>query len=315
MSIKTITKIACFVIPLLLTANCASVSFSGAEHAEIGAENGGFERAEVIAHIASKDINESSGLAVSKCQEDVFWTHNDSGGGPFIYAFNSKGESRGAFRIKDVTAIDWEDMATVKTPVGCFIYIGEIGDNDRKHDSHSIIRIQEPLVSDETALASRDKPRDVNRAEILRFQYPDENQDAEALLVESSTQTIYIVTKHYSGQTKVYKVKPDFGSPQAQVDKIGEISLPANPQGLVTGGDISPDGRHLVLCDYYAGYEFQLPAGSEEFDEIWKQKPAAFDLGPRRIGEAIAFGSDANTIFATTEGLDAPVIRVIRKRK
>jgi hypothetical protein len=314
MSIKTITKIACFVIPLLFAMNCSSVSFGGADHAEIGPENGGFDRAEVIAHIASKDINESSGLAVSKCQEDVFWTHNDSGDGPFIYAFNSEGESRGTFRIKDVTAIDWEDIAVIKTSAGCFLYIGEIGDNDRKRDSHFIIRMPEPAVSDETASATRSAPREVEGAEMLRFQYPDENQDAEALLVESSTQNIYVVTKHYSGPASVYEISPDFGSRQAQVRKIAEITLPANPQGLVTGGDISTDGKHLVLCDYYAGYEFQLPSSAKEFDEIWKQKPVAFDLGPRRIGESIAFGTDSNVIFATTEGSDTPLIRVTRKR-
>jgi hypothetical protein len=91
--------------------------------------------------------------------------------------------------------------------------------------------------------------------------------------------------------------------------------LPAVPNGLVTGGDISPDGKNVVLCDYYAGYLFSLPKGVSDFREIWKEKPAAFDLGPRDIGEAVAFGNDVNTIYATTEHLNAPLIRATRQQK
>jgi hypothetical protein len=317
MSIRTITKFATFVIPLLFSVSCSNISFGGSEHAIIESENGGFEKAEVIARIASKEINESSGLAVSKCQPDVFWTQNDSGDGPFIYAFNSKGESLGTFKIPNARNIDWEDMATVKTSAGeCFLYIGEIGDNDRKRDIHEIYRLGEPKVQAKGSISSKDAKEMTGEVETIHFRYPEARYNAEALLVEPTTMKIYVITKQFSGPASVFGLKPDFARPDVQTAaKIVDISLPASPIGLVTGGSISPDGRRVVLCDYYAGYEFILPTDANEFDEIWKQKPVAFDLGPRKVGESIAFGDDANTIFATTEGLNAPLIRVRRQSK
>jgi hypothetical protein len=312
MSIKTITKIVCFVIPLVLTAGCSGVSHGGAEHARIDRENTGFHKPDVIAHISSKKINESSGLAVSKCQPDVFWTHNDSGGGPFMYAFDSKGELLGTFRLPNVKNIDWEDMSSTRTSDGgCFLFIGEFGDNDRKRDVHAIYRVTEPLVARE---GNADEPAEISSADQLTFRYPAERHDAEALLVNSLTGILYVITKASDGPAHVYRLNPSFGSEEVQLAlKIAEITLPASPSGFVTGGDISDDGTRVALCDYYAGYELQLPAAAEEFDEIWQQKPAAFDLGPRVIGESIAYSGDGNTLFATTERVNAPLIRVIRK--
>ena len=76
---------------------------------------------------------------------------------------------------------------------------------------------------------------------------------------------------------------------------------------------MSADGRRVALCDYYAGYELQVRPTAVEFNDIWDQKPTAFDLGPRVIGEAIAYSSDGDSLFATTERMNAPLIRVIRK--
>jgi hypothetical protein len=315
MSIKTITKIACFVIPLLFTTGRSNISYGGSEHADLDPQNADFSKAEVIARIFSKEINESSGLAVSKCQRDVFWTHNDSGDGPFVYAFNYKGESLGTFRLPNVENIDWEDIATVRIESGsCFLYIGEIGDNDRKREVHAIYRIPEPSISDK--VSSRKDPLLTPDADIIRFRYPDDRQNAEALLVEPVSQKVFIITKQLNTAAKVFEIKPDFTNSEVHTAAhVTDISLPAVPSGLVTGGDISFDGKNVVLCDYYAGYLFSLPKSANDFREIWRQKPAAFDLGPRDIGEAVAFGDDVNTIYATTEHLNAPLIRVTRQQK
>ena len=61
------------------------------------------------------------------------------------------------------------------------------------------------------------------------------------------------------------------------------------------------------------GYELTLPAGDNNFDDIWKQTPVRIDLGPRDTGEAVAYSPDGNTIYATTEGKKAPMIVVKRK--
>ncbi|HJS51897.1 MAG TPA: hypothetical protein VJ781_08360, partial [Pyrinomonadaceae bacterium] len=267
------------------------MSFSGSEPPPVDEAASPFEKPEVVARISSLEITESSGLAVSKCQKDVFWTHNDSGGGPFLYAFDSSGKGLGTWRINGVRNIDWEDMATVKSGDGaCFLHIGEIGDNQSRRDLHAIYRVAEPRVSDATASSSKKDPISLDTFDVLKFKYSNGRHNAEAMMVHPSTHHIYVVSKNLSGPAEVFKLTPVFNSEEIQnADPVASISLPALPNGFVTGGDISPDGRSVVLCDYYVGYELALPAEAKGFDDIWTQKLITFDLGQREIGESVAF--------------------------
>jgi hypothetical protein len=320
MSLRTIPKKACFVIPIIIVAvclsSCSGISFGGSEHASIDPVTSSFGDAEIIATIESTSIKESSGLAVSKCQDNVFWTHNDSGGGPFLYAFNSDGKSLGVWSVPDAANNDWEDIAAIRAPDGiCSIYIGDIGDNEQKRETLTVYRLVEPLVSADSRNTSRENPLSTRTAEVLRFKYPNGRNSAEALLVYPVSGEIFVVTKRTKGAAEVFKLLPRFAGDDVQTAlKIGDISLPASPNGIVTGGDISSDGKRLVLCDYYAGYEFILPMNAKRFDEIWSQKPNPFDLGPRLIGESVAFGQNSDVVFATTERPNSPLIRVERKK-
>jgi hypothetical protein len=293
------------------------ISFGGSEPANVDGSASPFEKPEVIARISSGEITESSGLAVSKCQKDVFWTHNDSGDGPFLYAFDSRGKKLGTWRLGGARNIDWEDMATVRTSDGrCYLYVGEIGDNDRKRDVHVVYRIVEPLVSEDAASSSKKGPLPIDTFEVLKFRYPNARHNAEALLVHPANLEIYVITKSLDGASHVFALKPNFGLTDVQnASPVAEISLPAIPMGFVTGGDISPDGKRVLLCDYFTGFELILPNDAKRFDDIWTQKLIAFDLGPREIGESIAYAEDGNTVYATTENANPPLIRVIRKSK
>jgi hypothetical protein len=69
----------------------------------------------------------------------------------------------------------------------------------------------------------------------------------------------------------------------------------------------------VVLCDYAAAYEFALPGDAAQFDEIWKQKPAVFDIGKRRNGEAIAISPDGLAVFATGEKRNSEIFAAKRR--
>jgi len=150
----------------------------------------------------------------------------------------------------------------------------------------------------------------------LKYRYPDARHNAESLLVHPTTLDIYVITKRIDGAAEVFEIKSSFATDQIQsASRVGYISLPSGPKGLVTGGDISPDGRRIVLCDYFSGFELALPDEAKSFNDIWTQKLVAFDLGAREIGESIAYADDTNTVYATTENAHPPLIRVIRKGK
>lgn len=315
MSWKTIAKISTFVIFFAALASFFSACDLATSRAKRNTSDA-FEPPRIIGHIANPDITEASGLVVSKCQPGVFWTHNDSGDGPFIYAVDSSGQNLGTWRVTNAENQDWEDIAEFKQPDGtCYVYIGEIGDNSTKRNVHSVYRVREPVVSDQTKNIRQKNAVLTEPAEVINFSYADFNQNAETLLVHPVSGDIYVLTKRREGPSGVYKIAPSFGASEVQkVSKIADIKVPSIPIGLLTGGDISSDGKHVALCDYLDGYELNLPEGDNNFDNIWKQAPVEINLGERDTGEAICYSLDGHTIYATTEHKNAPLIEVRRKQ-
>lgn len=316
MPLKTIAKISRFVI--LATAftsafsSCASDSTNSVELSS----DSPYSPPKIIGKIKSADIIESSGLAASRCQENVLFTHNDSGDDAYIFALDLSGDNLGTWKIANAENIDWEDIATYKDKNGkCFIYIGEIGDNKLRRQEHAIYRITEPTVSEATKSTSKKNSLTIDAFEVVRFVYPDFDQDAETLMVEPKSTEIYVVTKRVSGPAGVYRIKPTFGSVETQrAEKVTELAVPAIPNGFVTGGDISPDGKRMVICDYAQAYEWSLPENVTQFDEIWRQEPIRIDLGKRSGGESVCYSVNGTSIFATSEGRNSPVIEVKRKK-
>jgi len=82
---------------------------------------------------------------------------------------------------------------------------------------------------------------------------------------------------------------------------------------LVTGGDISPDGLRVALCDYTQGYELVLTDAKTPFNQIWKQPLVAIELGERKQGEAIGYRLDGRALLATSEGKRSPLLQVERR--
>ncbi len=312
---KMIAKISVFVIfastAALSSGGCAFVS----QRNEPAAAISNYEAPKINGQIKSADITESSGIAASRCQSNIFWTHNDSGDDAFVFAINGTGDLLGTWKVAEAENIDWEDIATYKDRAGkCYIYIGEIGDNKTRRADHSIYRIPEPLVTAASAESSRSAPLTSANAETVRFAYPDFNQDAETLMIHPKTGEIYVVTKRVSGPAGVYRIKPDFAGLEVQkAELVAEVSVPAVPNGFLTGGDISPDGRRVIICDYTQAYEFSLPASDADFGNIWKQQPETIDMGKRRGGESVCYSVYGTSIFATSEGKNPPIIEVRRR--
>ena len=316
MSNKTIANFFGFVISFALVgtffSGCSSVSTSPAKPAS----GSSYDPPAKVGTIKSPDITESSGIAASKCQDNVFWTHNDSGDDAFIFAINAAGDDLGTWKMPNVKNIDWEDIADVKDRGGkCMIYIGEIGDNKQKRSEHAVYRVSEPKISGSNRKSNRKDPFLTDNAEILRFTYPDSIQNAETLMVHPKTGDIYVVSKRFNGPAGIYRLKPDFRQVNAVVaEKIGDIAVPSIPNGLLTAGDISPDGKRVILLDYTAAYELTLPVDTAGFDAIWKQKPETIGFGNLQQAEGVCYSADGMSIFVTSEGTNSPVMQVKRRK-
>jgi hypothetical protein len=269
-----------------------------------------------IATIKERTISESSGLVASRLIPGAYWTHNDSGDGPFIYSFDTRGDSLGIFRVTGAQARDWEDIAIGPGPQSNtpYLYIGDIGDNNSVRPDIVVYRVPEPALTPDTRKLSKPKPGTTEPVEAIRLRYPDGPQDAEALLVHPVTGHIYIVIKLLISDPSVYEAAPPFTAGKTiTMTRIGTVHVPSLFGGVITGGDISPEGRRVALCDYFQGYELVLPAGSNDFNDIWKQRMVGFDLGKRKQGESIAYRSDGKALLATSEGRGSPLIQVERR--
>jgi hypothetical protein len=270
-------------------------------------------QAVLLATLEDRRIDESSGIVASRRNPGLFWTHNDSGDGPFVYAFDRAGRSRGTWRVEGASARDWEDIAAGPGPEAgtSYLYAGDIGDNEGKRDFVIIYRFAEPEINPADAKAAGDAARATATAEVVRIKYPDGAHNAEALLVHPATGDIYVVTKTAAG-AGVYKLAAPYTV--AGVNTFERVAVLRGPDffgTLVTGGDISPDGRRVALCDYANGYELTLPDGAHNFDDVWRQTPVVIPLGARRQGESIGYRLDGAALLATSEGTPTPLIEVV----
>ena len=318
---KTITKNFVFVISI--TVYCIFFSSCHLVHSGINSVeqknkkeySDSFEKPKVTGRINSKEILESSGLVASRCNQDVFWTHNDSGNGNYIYALNKQGNKLGTWKVTGSKNNDWEDIATLKNKDGkCFLFIGDIGNNSRSKSVLTIYKLSEPRVSKLNQVSSKKKPLKTAKAETIKFSYPKVRRDAETLMVHPETEDIYVLSKRFSGASGVYKLS-DYKTSQTNVlEKVGKVSVPALPNGFLTGGEISPDGSRVVLCDYYNGYEIVLPKDTKDFDKIFEDEASIIELSKREQGEAICYSVDGEAVYATSEKKNSPFIEVRRKK-
>ncbi|HZE72046.1 MAG TPA: hypothetical protein VE135_21265 [Pyrinomonadaceae bacterium] len=300
---------ACQNLPLPQDTRAASSSQNSKRPTEI------YGPPKVVGQLRAREINESSGLVASQTP-GIYWTHNDSGDGPFLYAINERGVLRGVWRVAGANARDWEDIAAGpgRDRSRRFLYVGDIGDNDTNRSEVVVYRVPEPAVSGTDLRSSKVRPQVTEPAEAIKLRYPDGKHDAEALMVHPITGDLYIVTKIAFANPIVYKAPAPLDTGRAiMLIRQGELNVPSLLGGMITGGDISPDGRRVALCDYLQGYELLLPEAAGTFDDIWKQSFNKIDLGKRKQGEAIAFRLDGRALLATSEGVGTPLIEVVRR--
>ena len=276
--------------------------------------SGNYSAPTKLSILKDKSVKESSGLVASRNNPGVYWTHNDSGDGPFIYAVDTRGGLIGVWRVAGAQAYDWEDMASGPGPVSgkTYLYIGDIGDNQEKRNEIIVYRLPEPDTK--AANGTKRKPLSTEQAEIIRLRYPDGAHNAETLLVHPRTGNLYIVLKVTFGSPGIYEAKAPLKTDRPMtLARVGTLNVPSLFGGMITGGSISPDGRRVAFCDYIQGYEVVLPGSETSFDAIWTRPLSILDLGGRKQGEAIAYRLDGKALLMTSEGSPMPLTQIVRK--
>ena len=258
-------------------------------------------------------MSEASGLAASWKHPGVFWTLNDSGNAPRLYAFDLNGRRVATVQVEGANNEDWEDLAVGPGPDGSpWLYISDTGDNERIRREAAIYRIPEPPLPAGEANGRQIKS---TPAEKQSFRYSDGRFDVEALLVHPTSGEIVLVAKDYSGNVPVHRLPGPF-EPGRSLTAQRVTTLDLTSLGLLagasTGGAVSRDGSRLVLRTYVAGLEYDL-ANQAPLADFWKARPRVFPIEDGPQGEGITYRPDGNAFFTIGEGSPAVLSQIERR--
>lgn len=266
---------------------------------------------QVVADLPA-ELHETSGLAVSRTNPGVVWSHNDSGNDPVLYALDLSGRVIGAVRVRNAANQDWEDMSSGPCPrtvgdaarqsaeAASCLYIGDIGDNLWRRRELTVYIVEEPMLGDAGELP------DTVRSRSFKFRYSRRADDSEALAVDEQGDVL-IVTKGLAGVPGFFRISAD---QVAQALESGdtlvaehEMNFPVRTEHdvarLVTGAAFAPDGRTLAVRTYHEVLFFRRSASATGGD--WEPAGAPCFLGDAEPqGEAIDYLSE-DTLLLTSE--------------
>ncbi|WP_225834066.1 WD40 repeat domain-containing protein [Streptomyces sp. NK08204] len=229
-------------------------------------------------------ITESSGLAASHLHPGIYWTHNDSDDGPYIYAVDSAtGETVATVTLRGIGSP--RDVEAISIGPGNQIYVGDIGDNlGGKWPFVWIYRLPEPKVlKDQTITATQ-----------YVVKYADGPRDAESLLVHPKTGRVYIVDKKENGG-HLYEGPATLSTSGANVFRpVAAVDLWA------TDAAFSPDGRQLAVRGYFGGISYAWNGG-----RITRE--GQLDVPLQGQGESLTYSADGTKLLYGSEGEDSPV--------
>lgn len=227
-------------------------------------------------------LQETSGLARSSRDPNVFWTHND-GNKSELFAIDGNGQLLSRTRVIGALLTDWEDIETGSCGNGGCLYIADIGDNNSNRQHITIYRIEEPAIGAATT----------GQAVPLHARYPDGARDAEALFSDGSG-NLYIVSKGREGPVTLYRYRAR-ATPvaMATLERVRDLfPLPKNERDRVTSATSSPTGKWIGVRTYRTLYLYdaqQLLNGG-----VAQPRQADLSMLAEAQGEALVLSDDGD---------------------
>ncbi|WP_326589567.1 WD40 repeat domain-containing protein [Streptomyces sp. NBC_01294] len=237
--------------------------------------------------ISDPRIKESSGLAASRVHPGVYWTHNDSDDGPYVYAVDSA-TGRTVARVTLTGIGRPRDVEAISLGPDGQLYVGDIGDNKNGTWDHVwIYRFPEPkALGDVTVKAAQ-----------FTVRYADGPRNAEALMVHPVTGRVYIASKD-ENKGGLYEGPAELTAGGANMfRRVADVPW-------VTDGAFSPDGNGLTLRGYFTARTYPWKDGrpvgeGERVEAPWQGQ-----------AESVTYTPDGSTLMFGAEGEGSRVIAV-----
>lgn len=237
--------------------------------------------------ITDPRIKESSGLAASRIHPGVYWTHNDSDDGPYVYAVDSA-TGKTVARITLTGIGKPRDIEGISLGPDGRLYVGDIGDNLGGSWNHVwIYRFTEPKTLGDATL----------KAEQFTVKYADGPRNAEALMVHPVTGRVYIASKDEQAGGLYEGPEALSASGTNTFRRIGDVPW-------VTDGAFSPDGGRLALRGYlwaktYPWKDGRPTGDGEAVGAPWQGQ-----------AESVTYTADGTTLMFGAEGANSRVVAV-----
>lgn len=278
-----------------------------------------------------KNIIEVSGIACSRVTPGYIWMQSDETT-RYIIATDEVGAER-ACKVNFDKSIrwDWEDMSGGVYEGKDYLFIGAFGDNDETDGEYSIVYLEEPAIDPENT------PEITVTPQRIKYVYPDgKKHNNEALMYDNREQIIYIITKVYYNVCQVFSIpfRLDYGDEVQTLtyecdlgvrSDLGESSTGKPYKGfhLVTGADISPDGKYILIKNHnniVATYSWVLLWERLDGESVAETLRREHHPGPLRCynyewqGEAICW-LDSTTFYTTSDADDGnpPIYKYTKK--
>lgn len=254
-------------------------------------------------------LKEVSGMACSRTTPGYLWLHGDENTdeGKCIIAIRPTGDLVYTVNISgDPGRDDWEDIATGVYNGKNYVFIGAIGDNDLAYkDSYYIYYFEEPTITSGSTTV---------KVNYIRFSYPDgKAHNTETLMYDNIEQVFYIADKVEGAACSLYRLpfQTNYGTATQKLELVCTLG-DGNGFDLLTGGDISPDGKWMAIKNKSVILLWERN-GEESLVQTAKRQPtqiAAYE--EEKQGESLAW-KDSNTFYTTSDQKkDVPIYQYVR---
>jgi hypothetical protein len=262
---------------------------------------------EISGFMQKRQLDEISGIAASGIFPEIYYVHNDSGDTSRFFAISPQGKLITTFYYQHDAKLpgwqlDCEDIAVGPGPEAnrSYVYLGDIGDNNNERDYITVYRFEEKKswLSDSVAHVAPDQ---------LHLTYPDGPKDAETLMVDPIQNLLYIINKR-TDTIRVYTTPLYFKANETRILTMRcKLYFPGfKPFKYITAGDISKDGKKILVKSYGKVYYWQR----KNAEPVWttvQRKPRELYYEMQKQGEAIGFTPDGKCYYTTSEGLFAAI--------
>ena len=234
-------------------------------------------------------VNEQSGML---WYNNLFWVNNNSDCEPKLYAYNNAGQIETELEITNAKNIDWEALADDKD----YIYIGDFGNNYGDRKNLRVLRLAKSEIEKKTKVEIEEIGIEWTDQEDFSRRKQNHDFDCEAFL--SYGDSLYYFTKNWANlKTRMYVSSKKAGHENLKPKAEFNVDM------LVTGADISSDGKLLALVGYKNYLSYLMLFSEFEGTDFFGGECLRIDMSP--LGgvqtEGVVFGENDSLYISTEE--------------